>query len=93
MDKPVEQTNTRPIITAYYKDVKARQLIRANNAKWAWSAVKNTMHHMSQNHYGAMLAEISDTNTGTVHAVFRFRLVDGFPKIETIFKRAVKENE
>jgi hypothetical protein len=87
MNDEVKVSPKRPIITTFYADRACKKLVRANHAKWANKAVLNCGDHMQLNHYGALVAEVYDTVTGTLHAVVSYKV----GVIEILYRRAVKE--
>jgi hypothetical protein len=80
----------RPIVTTYYEDFKANKMVKITRSLHANSACMNCFNHMQLDHYKALVAEVYDERTGSLHAVFRHKINGG---IETIFKREVKEGD
>lgn len=81
----------RPVLTTYYRDEGDGHLhlLRVNQSVHCNTAVKNCVHHMQLNHYGATVAEVFDTRDGVLHGVVTHNVVG---EINILFHREVKEN-
>jgi hypothetical protein len=88
--KKQQVLDARPIITTYYEDFQAKKLVKKTYSVHANTASKNCFHHMQMNHYGAVIAEIFDGRTGTLHDVIK-RKING--EVRSIPQREIKEGD
>lgn len=84
----------RPIRSVYYSDRRGRVVEKVNRGAHAVTAVPRAVGHMQLDHYGAMLCEVYDDTTATLHAVIQrdFKRGKDKPKIEILFQRGVTED-
>lgn len=80
---------TRPIRTVYYSDHRANVVEKVNRGIHARTAVPRAVDHMQLDHYGAVLCEVYDDQTGVLHAVLKHSLEKG--AIHILFQREVTE--
>lgn len=72
--------NDRPIVTTYYKDLRANHETKTNRSSYGKTAVQNAVGHMHDDRYDAFIAIVFDEMENEVYAVI-IRNVVGSVKI------------
>lgn len=64
----------RPIRAVFYSDYQARNPIKLNRGKHPESMCLLAHKHLRFDHYGAVLVEVFNEDTGKLHAVLKVKL-------------------
>jgi hypothetical protein len=86
----VTNETTRPVLTTYYEDLKAKKVVRRNRSSAPLRAMELCLRHMRRNNYDARLAEVYDETTGKLYGVMK-RTADG--QVHPVFEEPLKKGE